>query len=232
MPEYILCPVCNNPALKDEPCAVCELKRRSKELEEATAAVFSAVAEETLSPAASGEPASSPASEEPAAPAASEESAASEEAYAPKFAPAFEPPVAEPAAYVPPQNVKQVAVPETPVSTPAAQYNALFEEKKTPDSKAYRRLLDKTYAPMSAWNVFGVLLLFAVPIIGFIFAVVFACGGCRKKQKASFARGYLLVLLFSLLFALILGAVFIWLVSAGILPLAPLPFLSGVPVFF
>ena len=216
MPEYILCPVCNNPALKDEPCAVCELKRRSKELEEATAAVFSAVAEETLSPAAS------------------EESAASEEACAPKFAPApaFEPPVAEPAAYVPPQNVKQVAVPETPVSAPAAQYNALFEEKKTPDSKAYRRLLDKTYAPMSAWNVFGVLLLFAVPIIGFIFAVVFACGGCRKKQKATFARGYLLVLLFSLLFALILGAVFIWLVSAGILPLAPLPFLSGVPVFF
>ncbi|MBQ2731395.1 MAG: hypothetical protein IJF24_05165 [Clostridia bacterium] len=148
MPDYILCPVCHNPALKDEPCGVCAA--RAKE-------------------AASAAPAS------PVAPISPEVAA---QQYNDLFA----------------------SAPVSPAPAPTA----------APDATEYRRLMDATYAPMGAWNVFGTLLLFCVPLIGFIFAVIFACGGCRKKQKASLARGYLLFVLFGLLLSALIGAVVFW----------------------
>lgn len=153
MPDYILCPVCHNPALKDEPCGVCAA--RAKE-------------------AASAAPASSV---EPISP----EVAAQQ--YNDLFA----------------------SAPVSPAPAPTA----------APDATEYRRLMDATYAPMGAWSVFGTLLLFCVPLIGFIFAVIFACGGCRKKQKASLARGYLLFVLFGLLLSALIGAVVFWLLASS-----------------
>ena len=107
---------------------------------------------------------------------------------------------------------------------PPMQYGSLFEEEAVvPDSAAYRRLMEKTFVPMGAWSVFGTWLLFLIPVIGFIFAVVFACGGCRKRQKTSFARAYLLLVLFSFLFSLICVSVLFLLVMSGAISL-PFPF--------
>lgn len=53
---------------------------------------------------------------------------------------------------------------------------------------------DSPYEPISAWGYIGIWALFAIPVIGWIFAIVWACGGCRKLNKRNMARGYLLVL--------------------------------------
>ena len=53
---------------------------------------------------------------------------------------------------------------------------------------------DSPYEPISAWGYIGIMALLLVPVIGWIFAIVWACGGCRKINKRNMARGYLLVL--------------------------------------
>lgn len=157
MPEYVLCPVCNNPAVKGEACAVCEQRRAAQA----------------------------------AAPAYTE-------------------------------NV-QYAAPQT------AQYNALFEAPEQTEGRDYRRLMEKTFAPMGAWSIFGTLLLFSVPVLGFIFAVIFACGACRKKQKRALARGYLLVCALSLLLSLLFFGTVFALFQMGLLP-HPYGFAIPLPV--
>lgn len=165
MPDYILCPVCHNPALKDEPCGVCAA--RAKE-------------------AASASPVA------PAAPVAPISPEVAAQQYNDLFA----------------------SAPVSPAPAPTA----------APDATEYRRLMESTYAPMGAWSIFGTLLLFSVPLVGLIFAVIFACGGCRKKQKASIARGYLLFVLFGLLLSALIGAVVFWLFASSGLQLPMLVF--------
>lgn len=53
---------------------------------------------------------------------------------------------------------------------------------------------DSPYEPVTAWGFIGILALFSVPVIGWIFAIVWACGGCRKVNKRNLARGYLMIL--------------------------------------
>ena len=175
MPEYVLCPICKSPAVKDEPCAVCEKKKA----EEAARSAEEAVAGEEV-----------------------ETSAAPESA---------------------------IPMPPPPVE----QYSHLYEEEKPaemPDSAAYRRLMEKSFVSMSTWSVFGTILLFLVPVIGFIFAVVFACGGCRKKQKTALARAFLLIFVALLLVLLVAACVFVLLVVRGVIPEAFFLALSSAPL--
>ncbi len=48
------------------------------------------------------------------------------------------------------------------------------------------------YAPVSTWGYVGIILLFAIPVIGWIFCLVWACGGCTKINKRNLARAYIL----------------------------------------
>ena len=43
--------------------------------------------------------------------------------------------------------------------------------------------------PLSAWAYFGLQLLFAVPIVGFIFLIIFSCNGSNINRR-NFARSY------------------------------------------
>lgn len=45
---------------------------------------------------------------------------------------------------------------------------------------------------MSTWGYIGAVLLMCVPVIGLIFAIVWACGGCRKYAKRNIARATLI----------------------------------------
>ena len=40
------------------------------------------------------------------------------------------------------------------------------------------------------WGYFGLEILFSIPVIGFIFLVVFALGGTKNVNKKNFARSY------------------------------------------
>ncbi|MBQ9202237.1 MAG: hypothetical protein IJ154_07730 [Bacteroidales bacterium] len=66
--------------------------------------------------------------------------------------------------------------------------------------------LPKAYRPVSMWGYFGYQLLFALPLIGFVFLVIFALGGTSNINLRNFARSYfcafiLLAIIFLLLFA-------------------------------
>ncbi len=50
------------------------------------------------------------------------------------------------------------------------------------------------YKPLSTWAYFGYLVLFAVPLVGLIFAIIFACSD-KNRNRRNFARGFLVAFL-------------------------------------
>ena len=55
--------------------------------------------------------------------------------------------------------------------------------------------------PLGAWGFFGYGLLFLIPLVGLIFAVVFALGGTSRVCLKNYARAVLLAWLFTLVLA-------------------------------
>ena len=46
------------------------------------------------------------------------------------------------------------------------------------------------YKPISAWGYVGYQLLFSIPLIGFIFVLVFALGGTNNENLKNYSRSY------------------------------------------
>ena len=65
-------------------------------------------------------------------------------------------------------------------------------------------VLPPGYAPISAWGYAGYQLLFSIPIIGFIFLIVFACAHDNINVR-SFARSYFCILLIALIIFIFFG---------------------------
>ena len=63
------------------------------------------------------------------------------------------------------------------------------------------------YCPISAWGYFGIFLLMAIPVIGWLLIIIWACGGCRKVNKRNMARGVLLNFLLQVILIVIALAV-------------------------
>ena len=49
--------------------------------------------------------------------------------------------------------------------------------------------LPEKYRPLGAWSYFGYNLLFAIPIVGFILLIVFACSSANINRR-SYARSF------------------------------------------
>ena len=54
--------------------------------------------------------------------------------------------------------------------------------------------LPEKYRPLSAWAYWGLTLLFSVPVVGFIFLIIFAFNDSNINRR-SFARSYFCVLI-------------------------------------
>lgn len=68
------------------------------------------------------------------------------------------------------------------------------------------------YKPIKAWGYFGYNILFAIPLIGFIFLLIYALGGNSNVNLKNYARSFfcvyalaLIVLVVAFVFAAILG---------------------------
>ena len=48
------------------------------------------------------------------------------------------------------------------------------------------------YALVGAWKFFGTMVLFSIPIIGWVFTIVWACGGVYNQNLVRYARAQLL----------------------------------------
>ena len=63
------------------------------------------------------------------------------------------------------------------------------------------------YAVLGSWGFVGSILLMALPIAGFIIAIVWASGGTYNLNRRNLARGYLLIvgIMFALYIVLIIA---------------------------
>ena len=68
-----------------------------------------------------------------------------------------------------------------------------------------RNNLPEAYRPISMWGYFGYQILFAIPLIGFIFLVIFALGGTSNINLRNFARSYFCALIIVLVIIIVLA---------------------------
>lgn len=65
--------------------------------------------------------------------------------------------------------------------------------------------IPEEYTPLSPWAYFGLSLLFAIPIIGFIFLIIFSFNGSNINRR-NYARSYWCIYLIVLIIFIILSA--------------------------
>lgn len=75
----------------------------------------------------------------------------------------------------------------TPVSNPHPVYTA-------PAAPVVKKVIPEEYQPLSPWAYLGLQILFAIPIVGFIFLIIFSCNGSNLSRR-NFARSYWCALL-------------------------------------
>lgn len=95
-------------------------------------------------------------------------------------------PLEQPAPAAPQSAVQPQPVPTTP------QYSAPTSYPNIPPE----------YTPLGAWAYFGLSILFSIPIVGFIFLIVFSCNGSNINRR-NFARSYWCALVLVAIFAVI-----------------------------
>lgn len=77
-----------------------------------------------------------------------------------------------------------------------------------PPKKITEEDLPEEYRPLGAWTYFWLQILFAVPIVGFIFLIIFSFNGSNINRR-SFARSYWCAYL-------IIGGLFLLLMIIGV----------------
>lgn len=102
-------------------------------------------------------------------------------------------PVAEQQA---PASAPTYAAPPQPQPQPV-QYPSFVTPEQLPPQ----------YRPLSAWAYFGLQLLFAIPVVGFVFLIVFSFSSGNINRR-SFARSYWCGLLITVIIIAVLYFVF------------------------
>ena len=65
--------------------------------------------------------------------------------------------------------------------------------------------IPEEYKPISMWGYFGYQILFAIPLVGLICLIIFACGGTRNINLRNFARSYFCTLILFIIIIVILS---------------------------
>ena len=124
---------------------------------------------------------------EETAPPAYEAPAYEEPAYTP---PAYEEPAYTPPAYEPPRQEMPPVFYDAPRGGYSQQPMYTAPEK-----------------PVSPWMYLLLMIVFAIPVVGFILIIVLACGAAANKNIRNFALAYVLVWVICIVLILILAAV-------------------------
>ena len=100
-----------------------------------------------------------------------------------------------------------------------APVNDVKNNKRTKKSQANIPILTDEdvkytpYEPISTLGWIGYKILMAIPIVGFILLIVWACGGTRKKSLQNYARSYWVVALIVLILTII--AIVVYWIAVG-----------------
>lgn len=60
------------------------------------------------------------------------------------------------------------------------------------------------FDPMTTGGYIGSMLLMSIPVLGWLIAIIWACGGCRKINKRNLARAMIIMLIIGLLAGIII----------------------------
>ena len=94
--------------------------------------------------------------------------------------------------------------PVQPQSAP--QPKVVFEQPQPTN------VIPAKYKPIGAWGYVLYELLFAIPLVGFIFLLVFSLGGTKNENLKNFARSFLCWMLIGLIISIIVGLIFVVLI--------------------
>lgn len=120
-------------------------------------------------------------------------------------APATPPP--QPAAAPPPPP--QTPPPAAPVYQTSPQQPVYQQPvQPAPQQSLEQSVKGTKYEPITTGGFIGIMLLLCIPVIGLILLIVWACGGCRKLSKRSFARATLILGVIMAVLGLVIGLVF------------------------
>ncbi|OUP17613.1 hypothetical protein B5F29_13535 [Lachnoclostridium sp. An196] len=76
-----------------------------------------------------------------------------------------------------------------------SQANAYTQSSVGDNDASASKNQNAIYKPIGMWGYFGLQILFGIPLIGFIFLLVFAFGGTKNINVRNFARSYFCVLI-------------------------------------
>lgn len=63
--------------------------------------------------------------------------------------------------------------------------------------------IPQEYKPISPWGYVGYNILFSIPLVGFIFLLVYALGGTSNINLKNYSRSFFVTLLLSLIVVVI-----------------------------
>lgn len=91
----------------------------------------------------------------------------------------------------------EVAAPvqEQPQPAPQQPYYQPQQPVYTPTYTPAEPAIPAEYAPLSPWKYFWYNILFSIPVVGFVFLIVFSCGGARNLNLRNYARSFFCALL-------------------------------------
>lgn len=117
-------------------------------------------------------------------------------------APVTPPP--KPAAAPPPPPQTPPVYQTPPPQQPVYQQPVQLAPQQSPEQS----VKGTKYEPITTGGFIGIMLLLCIPVIGLILLIVWACGGCRKISKCSFARATLILGIIMAVLGLVIGLVF------------------------
>ncbi|MBO5783435.1 MAG: zinc ribbon domain-containing protein [Clostridia bacterium] len=111
------------------------------------------------------------------------------------------------------ENLKFCPACGTAIEEAPAEVTSVAPVAPTPSPRKKTVTADQIpeeYQPLSPWAYFGLQILFSIPIVGFVFLIIFSINGSNLNRR-NFARSYwcgliivgsilLIVLLFALIF--------------------------------
>ena len=80
----------------------------------------------------------------------------------------------------------------------------------------YERMIPRSFKPISAWGYVGYSILYAIPVLGWIFLFIHAIGA-ENRNVRSYARSYFCNLLLVAIIAVVCGGILVALFTSGVI---------------
>ncbi len=81
-----------------------------------------------------------------------------------------------------------------------------YQQYQGAPQQPYQPMIPEEYKPISMWGYFGYQILFAIPIVGLIFLIIYSITAKNINLK-NYARSYFCVLIIEIILAIIIVSV-------------------------